>query len=205
QTVHRGLPHEAGHISASLASASPVTDGERVFASFGSYGLYCLDFDGRLLWEKNLGEMHSKHGHGEGSSPALHGETLVVNWDHEEQSFLVALDKRTGKQRWRVARPEDTSWATPIVVEHGGKVQVIVSGTNRIRGYDLASGEVIWECGGLSSNVVASPVAAGGVVYAGSSYDTRNLLAIRLDGAKGDITGTRQVIWSRRRGAPYVP
>jgi outer membrane protein assembly factor BamB len=137
QTVHKELPHEAGHVSASLASASPVTDGEHVFAFFGSRGLYCLDTGGKLLWKKNLGEMHTKHGHGEGSSPALHGETLIVNWDHEEQSFLVALDKRTGTQRWRVARAEDTSWATPIVVEHAGKTQVIVSGTNRLRGYDL--------------------------------------------------------------------
>src|SRR6516165_3841460 len=131
KTVHKQIPHEAGHVTASLASASPVTDGERVFAFFGSYGLYCLDTSGKLLWKKYLGEMHSKHGHGEGSSPALYGETLIVNWDHEEQSFIVALDKRTGIQRWRVARAEDTSWATPIVVEHGGKAQVIVSGTNR--------------------------------------------------------------------------
>jgi outer membrane protein assembly factor BamB len=205
QTVRKEAPHEAGHVSASLASASPVTDGERLFAFFGSRGLYCLDLSGKLLWKKDLGAMHTKHGHGEGGSPALHGETLLVNWDHEEQSFLVALDKRTGKQRWRVARPEDTSWATPIVVEHGGKAQVIVPGTKRLRGYDLASGAVLWECGGLSSNIVASPVAAGGVVYAGSSYDTRALLAVRLDGARGDVTGTKQVVWSRRRGAPYVP
>lgn len=205
QTVHKELPHEAGHVSASLASASPVTDGEHVFAFFGSRGLYCPDTGGKLLWKKDLGEMHTKHGHGEGSSPALHGDTLIVNWDHEERSFLVALDKRTGKQLWRVARDEDTSWATPIVVEHAGKAQVIVPGTKRLRGYDLASGAVIWECGGLSSNIVASPVSGGGVVYAGSSYDTRNLLAIRLDGAKGDITDTKQVIWSRRRGTPYVP
>jgi outer membrane protein assembly factor BamB len=205
QTVHKDLPHEAGHVTASLASASPVTDGEHVFAFFGSHGLYCLNADGKLLWKKNLGEMHTKHGHGEGSSPVLHGETLIVNWDHEEQSFLIALDKRTGKQLWRVGRAEDTSWATPIVVEHGGRAQVIVPGTNRLRGYDLASGALIWECGGLSSNIVASPVSANGIVYAGSSYDTRNLLAIRLDGAKGDITGTAQVLWSRRRGTPYVP
>ena len=205
QTMHKDLPHEAGHVTASLASASPVTDGEHVFASFGSYGLYCLDMTGKLIWKKNLGEMHTKHGHGEGSSPALHGDTLIVNWDHEEQSYLLALDKRTGKQRWRVARAEDSSWATPIVVEHAGKVQVIVPGTKRLRGYDLANGNVIWECGGLSSNIVASPVAANGVVYAGSSYETRNLLAIRLDGAKGDITGSKQVMWSRRKGCPYVP
>jgi outer membrane protein assembly factor BamB len=205
QTVHKATPHEAGHLTASLASASPVTDGEHVFAFFGSYGLYCLDTSGKLLWKKDLGQMHSKHGHGEGSSPALHGDTLIVNWDHEEQSFLVALDKRTGAQRWRVARAEDTSWATPIVVEHQGIAQVIVPGTNRLRGYDLASGALIWECGGLSSNIVASPVAANGIVYAGSSYDTRAMLAVRLDGAKGDITGTNQVVWSRRRGTPYVP
>jgi outer membrane protein assembly factor BamB len=205
QTMHKDLPHEAGHVTASLASASPVTDGERVFAFFGSRGLYCLNTSGKLLWKKDLGEMHTKHGHGEGSSPALHGETLIVNWDHEEESFVVALDKRTGKERWRVARPEDTSWATPIVVEHAGKAQVIVPGTKRLRGYDLVTGAVLWECAGLSSNIIASPVAADGVVYAGSSYNTRALMAIRLEGAKGDITGTKQVLWSRERGAPYVP
>jgi len=205
RTVHKDLPHEAGHVTASLASASPATDGQRVFAFFGSRGLYCLDVDGKLLWKKEFGEMHTKHGHGEGSSPVLHDDTLVVNWDHEEQSFIVALDKRTGKQLWRVARAEDTSWSTPIIVEHAGKPQVIVPGTNRLRGYDLRTGAVVWECGGLSSNIVASPVAANGVVFAGSSYDTRALLAIRLDGARGDITGSKQVIWSRRRGCPYVP
>jgi outer membrane protein assembly factor BamB len=205
RTVHKELPHEAGHVTGSLASNSPVTDGELVFAFFGSRGLYCLDTSGKLLWQKHLGEMHSKHGHGEGSSPALYGDTLVVNWDQESDSFVVALDKRSGKERWKMPRPEDTSWATPIIVQHGGKPQVVISGTNRIRGYDLAGGAVLWECGGLSSNVVASPVSANGVVYAGSSYDTRALLAIRLDGARGDITGSRQVLWSRKRGTPYVP
>jgi outer membrane protein assembly factor BamB len=205
QTLHEAVPHEAGHITASLASASPVTDGERIFVFFGSYGLYCLNPAGKLLWNKALGEMHTKHGHGEGSSPALHGDTLIINWDHEEKSFLVALDKRTGAERWRVARGEDTSWATPIVVEHNGKTQVIVPGTKRVRGYDLADGALIWECGGLSSNVVATPVSANGFVFAGSSYDTRAMLAIRLAGAKGDITGTDQVVWMRRRGTPYVP
>jgi outer membrane protein assembly factor BamB len=205
RTVHKELPHEAGHVTGSLASNSPITDGELVLAFFGSRGLYCLDTSGKLLWQKHLGEMHSKHGHGEGSSPALHGDTLVVNWDQESDSFVVALDKRNGKELWKRPRPEDTSWATPIIVEHGGKPQVVISGTNRIRGYDLASGAVLWECGGLSSNVVASPVSANGVVYAGSSYDTRALLAIRLEGARGDITGSGQVLWSRRRGTPYVP
>ena len=205
RTLHKELPHEGGHYTGSLASSSPVTDGQHLFAFFGSRGLYCLDLDGRLVWKKDLGDMQTLHAHGEGSSPALHGDTLVVNWDHEGQSFVVAFDKRTGKQRWKAARDEVTSWATPIVVEREGKPQVIVSGTNRLRGYDLATGRVIWECAGLSRNVVASPVAADGMVYAASSYDTRALLAIRLDGAKGDITGTSQVVWTRQQRTPYVP
>ena len=205
RTLHRALPHEGAHESASLASASPVTDGRHVFVHFGSYGLYCLDVRGNEVWQRHFGRMHSKHGHGEGSSPALHGDTLIVNWDHEGDSFVVALDVKTGEPRWRKPRDEPTSWATPIVVEHDGAVQVIVSGTNRIRAYDLATGDVIWECGGLSANVVASPVAGNGHVFAGSSYTTRRMLGIRLAGAVGDITGTPQVAWSRTRGAPYVP
>lgn len=205
RVLREALPHEGGHYTGSLASNSPVTDGQRLFAFFGSFGLYALDLNGELLWQADFGPMQSLHGHGEGSSPVLHGDTLIINWDHEGQSFVVALDKLTGKQRWKTQRQEVTSWATPIIVEHAGKPQLVISGTHRVRGYDLATGKVIWECGGLSANVVASPVAADGMVFAGSSYDTRNLLAIRLEGAKGDITGTPHVVWSRTRGTPYVP
>ena len=205
RTVKEGLPHESGHRTGSLASHSPVTDGERVYASFGSNGLYALDWDGRPLWQKDFGPMHSLHAHGEGSSPALHGETLIVNWDHEGSSFVVALDTRTGKERWTSAREEITSWSTPLVVEHGGKPQVVISATKRIRGYDLATGRLLWECGGLSQNVVASPVAGDGIVIAGSSYEKRAMVAIRLEGAQGDITGTDRVLWTRDRNTPYVP
>ncbi len=204
-TLREALPHEQGHQTASLASASPVTDGERIYVNFGSFGLYCLDFAGEVQWRADFGPMQSLHGHGEGSSPVLHGNTLVVNWDHEGKSFVVALDKRSGHERWKVDRQEVTSWATPIVVEHAGRPQLIISGTSRIRGYDLASGKGLWECGGLSANVVASPVSDGRMVFAGSSYDKRALLAIDLVGAKGDITGTANVKWSRFRGTPYVP
>ena len=203
--LRQELPHEGGHYSGSLASASPVTDGQLLFAFFGSRGLHCLDLDGELQWNKDFGPMQTKHAHGEGSSPVLHGDSLVVNWDHEGQSFVAAFDKRTGRQLWKVARNEVTSWATPIVVEHGKEAQLIVSGTQRLRSYDLATGRVIWECGGLSANIVASPVAADGWVFAASSYDTRALLAIKLDGAKGDITGTDRVAWTRTQGTPYVP
>lgn len=205
RTVHEGLPHEGGHVSGTFASASPVTDGERVLAFFGSRGLYCLDLDGKLTWSVDLGDMQTKHGHGEGASPVLHGDTVVVNWDHEGQSFVVALDKRTGAERWRRARDEVTSWATPVVVEHGGDTQLVVSGTGRVRGYDLATGDLVWQCGGLSGNVVASPVSAGGMVFAGSSYDTQAMLALRIEGAHGDITHSEHVVWTRHRRTPYVP
>ena len=205
KTLREALPHEQGHYSASLASNAPVTDGEHLYAFFGSFGLYCLDFAGELIWQHDFGTMQSRHGHGEGSSPAIYQDTLIVVWDHEGESFIVALDKKTGDKRWEITRNEVTSWASPIIIEHAGSTQVIVSGTSRVRGYDLASGKVLWECGGLSANIVASPVSAGGMVFAGSSYEIKALLAIRLDGAVGDITGTDQIAWSRRRGTPYVP
>lgn len=205
RTLREALPHDGHHQTASLASSSAVTDGEHVYASFGSYGLYCLDFDGKARWHADFGLMQPLHGHGEGSSPALYGDTLIVNCDHEGQSFVAALDKRSGAVRWKIDRNEVTSWATPIVVKQDGGPQVIVSGTNRMRGYDLETGNWLWECGGLSSNIVASPVYSDGMVFAGSSYEKRSLVALRLGGAKGDITGTNRVAWTRNHGTPYVP
>lgn len=205
KVVHEALPIEAGHQTASLASNSAVTDGELLFAFFGSHGLYCLDYQGNVLWQRDFGDQHSKHGHGEGCSPALYGDYLAINWDHEEQSFVVVLDKRTGKEVWRKDRQEDTSWSSPIIVSLKGKQQLIVCGTNRVRGYDLLTGDMIWECGGMSSNIVATPVFADGVVYVGSSYEKRVLMAISIDGAIGDLTNSARVLWTRTRGTPYVP
>jgi glycerophosphoryl diester phosphodiesterase len=205
KTVRTALPHDSTHETGTWASASPVTDGEHLIALFGSEGLYALDLDGKLLWERDLGKMRVKHGHGEGSSPALHGDTVVVNWDHEGDSFVIAVDKRTGEERWMAAREEGTSWSSPLIVVQNGRPQVIVAATRRVRAYDLATGAVIWQCGGLSGNVVASPVAGGGHVYVANSYETRNMLAIRLAGAEGDITGTGSVVWTRHRDTPYVP
>jgi len=205
QVVHRALPHEGGHESGTLASASPSVDATHLVAFFGSYGLHVLDHQGNLVWQKQLGLMQSKHGHGEGSSPVLHDDLIAVNWDHEGQSFVAAFEKDSGKEAWRRKRDEKTSWASPIVVNQDGRKLLIVSGTKRIRAYDLKTGDDVWECGGLSDNVVASPVADQGYVFLGSSYDFQSMLAIRMEGAKGDITGTDHVIWSRRRTTPYVP
>ena len=109
RVVKEEWPHEGGHLTGSLANNSPLTDGEMVYAFFGSRGLYAFDLDGNLKWQKDLGRMHTLHAHGEGSSPVLHGDTLVVCWDHEAGSFLYALDKHTGKTLWKVPRDEKTS------------------------------------------------------------------------------------------------
>lgn len=203
-TVREEWPHEGGHVTGSPISGSPVTDGTLLYANFGSRGVVCLDAHGEVRWRRDLGRMQTLHAHGEGSSPVLHGEVVFVNWDHEGESFLYALDRRTGATRWRVARDEKTSWSTPLVVEADGQPQLVVSATRRIRAYAPASGALIWECAGLTDNVVASPVFHRGLVIAGSSYASQSMLAIRLKEARGDVTGTGNVAWSIRRMTPYV-
>ena len=203
--VAERFPPEGGHVSGSYASASPVTDGERLYASFGSVGVFCFDLNGALLWERAIPPLATKHGHGEGSSPTLHGDTLFVNSDHEGESLLLALDTLTGEERWRVARDEVTSWASPIVVELSSGPQLVVSGTRAIRGYDPADGSVIWRCSGMANNVVATPVFGDGHLFAGSSYEKQALLALRLEGARGPLDRSDHVAWYERRTGPYVP
>ncbi len=206
KTVSEELPHEGTHNEGSWASSSPITDGERVYAFFGSRGLYCFDMQGNLLWEKDLGDMTIKMSFGEGSSPVLHGDKLVVNWDHEGQSFIVAFDKKTGEELWKVDRNEATSWATPLVVEHNGRTQVITSATKLIRSYDLATGELIWESGGMTMNAIPNPVYANGIVYIMSGFRGNALLAINLDRASGDITDSEAIVWRYdERETPYAP
>ncbi len=206
KTVHTAQPHQSTHESATWASNSPVTDGEHVIASFGSAGVFCLKAaNGELVWKKDLGDMEVKHGHGEGSSPALHNNSLAINWDHEGESFVTVLDKCTGRELWRKGRNEPTNWSTPIIVQHNKQTLLIISGTNAVRAYDLTTGKVVWKASGLPHNVVASPVHYKGVVYAGASYEKRIMLAIKLDGAKGDVTGSNNILWTRRTATPYVP
>jgi outer membrane protein assembly factor BamB len=205
RTARKELPHEGKQPNNSFASASAITDGENVIAYFGSRGLYCYDMDGNLKWEKDLGDMQTRNGFGEGATPALHGGTLVVNWDHEAESFVAAFDKRTGKELWRRARQEQTTWATPLVVEHQGRRQVITAGTNKVRSYDLESGELVWEAPGLTPNAIPSPIESKGVVYVTAGYRGNAARAIRLAGAKGDLTGTPSILWQIDRDTPYVP
>ena len=205
RTAATEQPHEGRHGTGSWASASAVTDGEVVCAFFGSRGLYCYDLDGELLWERDLGDMRVRMGFGEGASPALHGDSLFVVWDHEGQSFITALDKRTGAEHWRTDRDEMTSWSTPLVVEAAGGSQVVTSATDGVRSYDAATGRLIWEGEGVTVNAIPTPVAANGLVYLMGGYRGSRLYAVDLGVARGDITGTDAVVWSLDRDTPYVP
>ena len=171
---------------------------------FGSRGLYAYDLEGNLLWEKDYGVRMQMAGRfGEGRSPALNGGTLLTVFDHQGQSFVSALDKRTGKEVWRRDRDERSSWSLPLITEFGGRTQAIVSASGKIRSYDLETGEVIWECAGLGSNVIPAVVRDRDMVYAMSGHRDPNLLAIRL-GGEGDITDSDHVIWTNQRGNSYT-
>ena len=199
------LPHEGMHQTGTWASPSAVTDGEVVCAFFGSRGLYCYDLDGRPLWETDLGDMRIRLGFGEGASPTLYRDLLVVLWDHEGESFIVAFDKRTGRERWRTPRDEMTSWSTPLVVEVDGGAQVVTSATGAVRAYDVETGRQVWRDEGVTLNAIPSPVAADGVVFVTSGFRGNRLAAIDLTAASGDIRGSAAVLWSVDRDTPYVP
>jgi outer membrane protein assembly factor BamB len=199
------LPHEGTHETGTWASPSAVTDGEVVCAFFGSRGLYCYDLDGRPLWDTDLGDMRVRMGFGEGASPTLYRDLLIVLWDHEGDSFLVAFDKLTGRERWRTPRDEMTSWTSPLVVELEGGAQVVTSATGAVRGYDAATGRLLWQDDGVTLNAIPSPVAADGVAFVTSGYRGNRLAAIDLSSASGDISGSDAVLWSVDRDTPYVP
>jgi len=196
------VPHEPGHKTNSFASYSPVTNGKRLFVSFGSHGVYCFDMQGKKVWGKDLGTMETQMGYGEGSSPALHDDTLIVPFDHEKQSFYAALDTSTGEQKWRVDRDEASTWSTPTIVPHKGGHQVIASGVV-VRSYDLETGSQIWQCGGQAFSPIPCPIVKDGVTYCMTGFLGNAIYAISLD-AKGDVSDTDAVLWKRNDAAPYV-
>ncbi|MCG9127963.1 PQQ-like beta-propeller repeat protein [Candidatus Poribacteria bacterium] len=205
KTLRETTPHEGIHSDGSFASNSPITDGEHIFAYFGSRGLYCLDMKGNLIWEKDIGIMRKRNAFGEGSCPIIHGNTIVILQDHEGQSFITALDKRTGDEIWKEDRDEPTTWTSPIVVDYNGINQVIVPASNRTRSYNLSNGELVWECGGLTRNVIPSPIYMDGHIYVVSGHGGSSFQSINLDLAEGDITGTEAVKWQYDYDTPYVP
>ncbi|HXX95138.1 MAG TPA: PQQ-binding-like beta-propeller repeat protein [Planctomycetota bacterium] len=203
KTATEQVPHEGLHATNTYASGSPATDGKILIASFGSRGLFAYDLDGALRWKRDLGPMKIKVGFGEGISPVLWDGFVVVNRDHEAGSEVVCLEAQTGESRWRQARDEGTTWTTPLVVEDRGVTQVVINGTKKTRSYELATGKLLWECGGQGMNPIPVPVARGGVVYCMTGYKGYSIAAIRLD-SRGDVTGSGQVVWSRHDAAPYV-
>jgi outer membrane protein assembly factor BamB len=198
-------PQDGTHQFGSWASHSPVTDGKTLYAYFGSRGLYCLDLDGNVKWERDFGKMEKIMSFGEGSSPLLYKNKLYLLRDHEGQSALYALDKNNGKDIWIKERDEGSSWATPFVVEVNGKVQIITTATKEIRSYDPETGEIIWTATGLTRNVIPMPVVKENIIYLMSGFRGNALLAIDLKNAKGDVTNTAAVIWRYDQDTPYAP
>jgi outer membrane protein assembly factor BamB len=200
----KAVPHEGTHETNGFASASPCTDGDRVYAHFGSRGLHCFSVAGEHLWSRDFGDMTVRHGFGEGSSPTLAGDTIIVPWDHEGPSMLFAVDKLTGKTVWETPREEPTCWATPLVVaDADGTTQVVMNGQNAARGYDLATGRELWRCGGQTQRPCASAVAAGGRAFVGSGFRGAFFGAFDLVG-RGDLAGGVHVLWTKHAGTPDV-
>jgi outer membrane protein assembly factor BamB len=210
--AHKGLPESLYHTKNSLASETPVTDGERVYAYFGNLGLFCYDLEGKELWSRKLGKFKMAFGWGTAASPVLHKDRIYVVNDNEEQSFLMALDKKTGATVWRVDRKEKSNWATPFVWENELRTEIITPGSGTVRSYDL-DGKLLWELKGMSTITIATPFTACGLLYISSGYvlhGHRPVYAIK-PGASGDIslakdqTSNQYIAWYQKTGAPYNP
>lgn len=205
RTATVATPHEGYHrVYGSFASNSPVTDGTRVFAFFGSRGLYAYDLEGTRLWHKDFGvRMRMDMAFGEGTPLTLHDGRLLLHFDHLDTGFLVMLDPASGREIWRTPRTEPYNWAAPYVAHHDGRRQIIVNGLT-VRSYDFETGALLWEAAGLGENTIPQPVQHQDLVFAMSGHTVKMLMAIRL-GRRGTLTGTDAVVWSTARGAAYTP
>lgn len=205
--IHRGafVPR---HPENSQASATPVCDGERVYVVFlngGALHATALEVaDGRVVWQRNLGPYDLAPSHeGYGSSPALHESMLIISADHRHSGFLVAVDSRTGKDRWRTERPSTGSFGTPIVATVAGKPQILLGGTGQVAGYDPANGKLLWFCRGTAAATANTVAFSGDSVFASGGAPEKDMLCVRADGS-GDVSSTH-VRWRTNRGVPYVP
>jgi outer membrane protein assembly factor BamB len=210
--VSSAPPGTAKHLKNSYASETPVTDGERIYVYFGNAGLYALDFDGKVVWSKPIGPFKTRNNWGTGASPVLNGNRIYIVNDNDEQSFLAAYDKRTGAEVWKVNRAEGTNWTTPFVWENSVRTEIVTSGSDAVRSYDL-NGKQLWELKGMSTISVPTPFASHGMLMVSSGYiadPLRPAYAIK-PGASGDIslkgdeTSNAYIAWALRTGAPYNP
>jgi outer membrane protein assembly factor BamB len=205
QIATEQVPHEGHHPTHTYCAGSPTTDGTRLYASFGSRGIYCYSLDGELLWQRDPGDMRTRYGWGEAVTPAVHGNSLVVNWDQEEGSYITCLDTETGEARWKTERPNEvTSWNTPLITTLNDRTYVVANGTHRVRAYDLATGEEVWSCGGQTVNAIPSVLRYQDFVVAMSGYRGAAAIAIPLN-STGDITESGSTVWAYHKGTPYVP
>jgi outer membrane protein assembly factor BamB len=210
--AHRGLPKYGVHLKNSQASETPVTDGERVYAYFGNVGLFCYDFDGRPVWSQKSEGLKTRANWGTAASPVLYKDRLYIINDNDQQSFLAALDKKTGAQVWRVDRAEKTNWATPCIWENDRRTELVTSGTGKVRSYDL-TGKLLWELAGTTTIAIPSPFPADGLLYVTGGFvadPIRPLYAIR-PGATGDISlkegqsSNEFIAWCQKKAGPYNP
>ncbi len=210
--AHRGVPSTAVHLKNSFASETPVTDGERVYAYFGNIGVFCFDPDGEPVWTKRLDPHPTRYGWGTAASPVLHDDRLIVLNDNEEDSYLLALDNRTGEELWRTERDEKSNWSTPYVWKNDARSEIVTAGTGKVRSYSR-DGELLWSLQGMSSITIATPYARDGLLYLSSGYvqdPLRPIYAVR-PGASGDIslqgdeTSNEFIAWCDRTAAPYNP
>lgn len=210
--VYKGIPQAAQsrHLKNSYASETPVTDGERVYAYFGNVGLFVFDMNGKPLWSKKFGTFKTRYGWGTAASPAVYKDRIYIVNDNDEQSFIVAFNKKTGEEIWRADRKEGTNWATPYIWENEQRTEIVTSGTGRVRSYDL-NGKLLWEFSGMSSIAIPTPFSKFGLLYIASGYvgdQHRPVYAIRA-GATGDIslqkgeTSNQYISWYQPQAGPY--
>lgn len=204
QTAWEGTPYDTRHRGGAYAAPTAVTDGKVVIAWFGSEGLYAYDFDGKPLWKKDLARVKTM-GVGVGTSPLLYKDVVIVQCDEDngDTSFVVGLDKQTGKEVWRQPRKVQLSWATPIVVQTGKRDELVTSGNEHIIAYDPATGAELWRTKGIENNAVPSPVASGDIVVLAAGYQNKLAMGIRIGGS-GDVTGSN-ILWKYTKGIGYVP
>lgn len=200
-----GTPYDNRHRKSSFASSTPATDGKLIYAFFGTEGLYAYDFDGKLAWKAQLGNLATV-GMGTGTSPILYDNVVIVQCDEDngEASFIVALDKKTGKEVWRTPRKVQVSWSTPLLVKTATRSELITSGTETVISYDPATGKELWRHKGVESNAIPSPVANNEMVFLVAGFPAKIAMAIKLGGS-GDLTGTPNVPWKYAKGTAYVP
>lgn len=200
-----GTPYDNRHRKSSYAASTPATDGKMVYAFFGTEGLYAYDFNGKLAWKAQLGKLGTV-GMGTGTSPILFNDVVIVQCDEDngEASFIVALDKKTGKEVWRTPRKVQVSWSTPLLVKTATRSELITSGTETVVSYDPATGKELWHHKGVESNAIPSPVANNEMVYLVAGFPAKIAMAIKLGGS-GDLTGTPNVPWKYAKGTAYVP